>query len=80
MTETPAPDQDVTELSYEQARDELTQVIASLEQGSPSLQQSLDLWKRGTALADRCEEWLTGARAQLQQAAGADTADQETEA
>ena len=56
---------DVSDLSYEQARDELIQVVNELEQGSSSLEQSLALWERGEALAKRCEEWLIGARARL---------------
>ena len=52
-------------MSYEQARDELIRVVAELEQGSSSLEQSLALWERGEALAQRCEEWLVGARARL---------------
>ena len=56
---------DVSDLSYEQARDELIRVVAELEQGSSSLEESLALWERGEALAQRCEEWLIGARARL---------------
>ncbi len=54
-----------SELSYEQARDELVKVVSELEQGSASLEESLALWERGEALAQRCEEWLVGARARL---------------
>ena len=53
------------DLNYEQARDELIRVVAQLEQGSSSLEESLALWERGEALAQRCEEWLVGARARL---------------
>jgi exodeoxyribonuclease VII small subunit len=56
---------DVSGLSYEQARDELIRVVAELEQGSSSLEESLALWERGESLAQRCEEWLIGARARL---------------
>jgi exodeoxyribonuclease VII small subunit len=56
---------DVSDLSYEQARDELIRVVGDLEQGSSSLEESLALWERGEALAKRCEEWLIGARARL---------------
>ena len=56
---------DVGALSYEQARDELIQVVNQLEQGSSSLEESLALWERGEALAARCEEWLVGAKARL---------------
>jgi exodeoxyribonuclease VII small subunit len=61
----PTPEADVAGLSYEQARDELVQVVAELEQGNASLEQSLQLWERGEALARRCEEWLIGAKARL---------------
>jgi len=56
---------DVAGLSYEQARDELVRVVAELEQGSTTLEQSLALWERGEALARRCEQWLLGAKERL---------------
>ncbi|MEI6590499.1 MAG: exodeoxyribonuclease VII small subunit [Actinomycetes bacterium] len=59
---------DIANLSYEAARDELVQVVTQLENGSATLEQSLALWERGEALAQRCETWLTGARARLDQA------------
>jgi exodeoxyribonuclease VII small subunit len=52
-------------LSYEQARDELTNVVKRLEAGGLSLEQSLDLWERGEKLAAICSDWLEGARARL---------------
>jgi exodeoxyribonuclease VII small subunit len=58
----------VSELSFEQARDELALVVQSLEQGSQSLEDSLRLWERGEALAARCEHWLKGARERLERA------------
>ena len=59
---------DVASLSFEQARDELMRVVAELEQGSPTLEHSLTLWERGEALAQRCEEWLLGAKRRLEEA------------
>lgn len=56
---------DVSALSYEQARDELVQVVARLEAGSEPLEASLALWERGEALAARCQQWLDGARQRL---------------
>lgn len=71
---TPANDAlDTSALSYEQARDELMRVVAELEQGSATLEESLALWERGEALALRCEEWLTGAKARLEAARSAAT-------
>ena len=52
-------------LSYEQARDELVEVVRKLEAGGTSLEDSLALWERGEALADRCQTWLDGARQRL---------------
>lgn len=63
---------DVAELSFEQARDELVGVVAELEQGAPTLEQSLALWTRGEALAARCEQWLLGAKQRLDAARPAD--------
>ena len=51
----PAPG-DVDDLSFEQARDELVRVVAALEQGAPTLEESLRLWERGESLAARCGE------------------------
>ncbi len=65
---------DLSTLTFEQARDELVQVVAKLEQGSPTLEESLALWTRGEALAARCEEWLLGAKRRLDDARGAETA------
>jgi exodeoxyribonuclease VII small subunit len=52
-------------LSYEQARDELIEVVRRLEAGGSTLEESLQLWERGEALATICQEWLDGARARL---------------
>jgi exodeoxyribonuclease VII small subunit len=50
---------------YEQARDQLTELVKRLEAGGLTLEQSLELWERGERLAAICEEWLEGARARL---------------
>ncbi|MFC5752005.1 exodeoxyribonuclease VII small subunit [Actinomadura rugatobispora] len=52
-------------MSYEQARDQLTEVVKRLETGGLTLEESLGLWERGEKLAAICEEWLEGARARL---------------
>lgn len=53
---------------YEQARDELTDVVRRLEAGGATLEESLALWERGEVLATICQEWLDGARARLEAA------------
>ncbi len=51
--------------SYEQARTELREIVAKLESGGQSLEESLALWERGEQLADVCQRWLDGASAKL---------------
>ena len=63
-------------LGYEQAREELAEVVRRLEAGGLSLEESLALWERGEKLADICQQWLDGARKRLDAALG-DSGDQE---
>ncbi|MCS0602362.1 exodeoxyribonuclease VII small subunit [Streptomyces sp. LP11] len=56
---------DEAALSYEQARDELIEVVRRLEAGGTTLEESLALWERGEELAKVCRRWLEGARARL---------------
>ena len=51
--------------SYEEAREELVEVVRRLEAGGTTLEESLTLWERGEQLATICQEWLDGARARL---------------
>jgi len=53
MAETP-----VTELSFEQAMQELEQVVSRLERGDVALDESIALYERGALLKKRCEEKL----------------------
>jgi exodeoxyribonuclease VII small subunit len=56
----------VGEPSYEAARAELREIVAQLESGGQSLEDSLALWERGEQLADICQKWLDGASARLE--------------
>lgn len=58
----------VDSLSYEQARDELVEIVKILELGQMGLDESLKYWERGEALAKRCEEHLAGASRRVEQA------------
>ena len=57
------------EPTYEEARDELIQIVAKLEAGGASLEDSLALWQRGEELAALCGRYLEGARQRLDAAA-----------
>jgi exodeoxyribonuclease VII small subunit len=58
----------ISELGYEEARDELIEVVERLERGGLDLDASLKLWERGEELAKCCEEHLAGARRRVEQA------------
>ena len=57
-----------TELGYEQARDQLVEVVRELEARGLSLEQSLALWEKGEHLAKVCERHLEGARERIEAA------------
>lgn len=59
---------DSADLDYEQARDELAEVVAKLEAGGLSLEDSLALWERGEALAKICDRHLAGAKERIESA------------
>ena len=67
--------EDVASLSYARAREELVAVVQRLEAGSVPLEDSLALWERGEALAQRCQTWLDEARARLAAVAQDDSED-----
>ena len=66
----------ISELGYEEARDELIEVVRRLEQGGLDLDTSLKLWERGEELAKRCEEHLAGARKRVEDALASKDADE----
>lgn len=65
------------ELTYEEARAELVEVVQRLENGGTTLEESLALWERGEALATRCQSWLDGARERLDAVVEADGPDED---
>lgn len=59
--------EDISSLTFEQAREALNEVVNSLEGGGTTLERSLALWERGEALADHCQSWLDGARRRIEE-------------
>ena len=66
-------------LGYEQARDELIEVVRRLEAGGTTLEESLALWERGEGLAKVCRTWLEGARKRLDAALAEEEGEEEGE-
>lgn len=58
----------LNELSFEEARDELIEIVSKLETGGAPLEHSLALWERGEALSTHCQKWLDGARERIEAA------------
>lgn len=71
MTQNPHEASSGKQLSYEQARAELADVVTKLESGGVALAESMKLWQRGEELARICQEWLDGAQATIDQARAA---------
>ncbi|MEJ7795433.1 MAG: exodeoxyribonuclease VII small subunit [Nocardioides sp.] len=61
-------------IPYEQAREELVEVVRKLEAGGLTLEESLALWERGEKLATICQTWLDGARERLERVIKTDDA------
>ena len=59
----------MSEPTFEQAREELAEIVAKLEAGGLTLEESLALWNRGQEVARVCTEWLEKAQAVLDAAA-----------
>ncbi len=64
------------DLSFEQARDLLGEVVDRLQQGPGTLEESLALWERGEQLAKICQDYLNAARVRIERVIAAnDTSD-----
>lgn len=63
-----AAPEDISSLSYEEARAQLGEVVQKLEAGGTTLEESMKLWQRGERIADLCEKLLEGAQQKLDKA------------
>ena len=64
MTEKTA--EDIGELSFEQALEQLEAIVRRLEQGEASLDDSIELYARGDKLRAQCEARLKAAQARIE--------------
>jgi exodeoxyribonuclease VII small subunit len=55
------------EMRFEKAFEELATLVGKLESGDLELEESLGLFERGQALADRCSQLLEEAELSLRQ-------------
>jgi exodeoxyribonuclease VII small subunit len=71
----PSTAPDVETLSYEQAFEELENIIAALESNEHSLNFSMALFERGQCLARHCAGLLEAAELKVQQLSGGELYD-----
>jgi len=55
------------ELSFEEARQELERIVAQLESGQASLEDSVALWRRGEELYRICVAKLDAAQGKIEE-------------
>ena len=60
----------VEELTYEEALAELEKIVAALEGEQSQLEEAIELFERGQALASRCGMLLEAAELKVKQVAG----------
>jgi exodeoxyribonuclease VII small subunit len=72
---TSAAEQSIENLTYEQAFDELETIVATLEGEEQPLEQALNLYERGQALAQYCAALLDKAELKVSQLSGEEIVD-----
>jgi exodeoxyribonuclease VII small subunit len=65
MADTDLP-KDVAKLSFEDALEELKQIVAKLEGGQGKLDQAIEAYQRGAALKRHCEAKLREAQEKIE--------------
>ena len=60
------------ELNFSQALQQLETLLAQLESGEIELEEAMELFEQGCALAERCREMLANAEQRLEELAPAE--------
>lgn len=61
-----AKNQDIKDLSFEQALKELEGIVSRLERGDVALEESITIYERGEALRGHCDRVLKQAEARIE--------------
>ena len=61
-----AKNQDIKELSFEQALKELEGIVSRLERGDVALEESIAIYERGESLRGHCDRVLKQAEARIE--------------
>ncbi len=68
----PVPD-DIAAMSFEEALAALEQIVSKLEAGEVSLEDSIEIYTRGSFLKHHCEQKLQSAKARIEKITLPDT-------
>ena len=66
MAEKEIPEE-IKALSFEQALDQLKEIVSSLERGESGLDQLIELYEKGSMLKSHCERRLKDAKMKVEQ-------------
>lgn len=66
MTSKENKNDDIAAMSFEQALSQLDSIVEKLEAGNVSLEESIDIYTRGTSLKVHCESKLKDAQAKIE--------------
>ena len=58
--------EDIQKLSFEEALSELESIVDRLETGNVALEESIEIYKRGSQLRAYCDEKLKSAQAKIE--------------
>ncbi|MDR2157888.1 MAG: exodeoxyribonuclease VII small subunit [Holosporaceae bacterium] len=61
------PHEDIAQMEFEQALQELENIVKVLEEGKSSLQESVNLYERGVMLKKRCDNILGSVQLRINQ-------------
>lgn len=65
----------IEKLNYEEAFKELETIVNALEADQHPLEEAMELFERGQALAQRCSELLDGAESKVRELSGDELTD-----
>jgi exodeoxyribonuclease VII small subunit len=74
-TKSPEEPVPIEEMTYEQALNELEAIVLDLETDERTLEQALEMFERGQALARRCAQLLEQAELRIQELSGEELVD-----
>ncbi len=61
-----SPDEDIAEMTFERALEQLERIVGNLEKGDVPLEESIRIYERGEALKKHCDKLLKAAESKVE--------------